>query len=90
MRVMRADASAQESGARRYALLAWEEERRDFEMATPISAERTWPRIVFRGWASGEERMLNSRIAAAPLTTTLLALIPTLCRGEGGGLPSCL
>jgi hypothetical protein len=68
--VMAKEERAQDRGARRYAFSAVddgeEREEESLEMDTPIVAEMMCPRIVFRGWERGEERMLNSRIAAAP------------------------
>ena len=39
---------------------------KSFVMPTPRAADITCPTIAFRGWASGDSIVLNSRIAAAP------------------------
>ncbi len=39
---------------------------KSFVMPTPVMDAKTWPRIAFLGWASGESIVLYSRIAAAP------------------------
>ena len=43
-------------------------------MAIPIMAERICPKITLRGWASGEEMLLYSRIAEAPKEAMIISL----------------
>jgi cytochrome oxidase assembly protein ShyY1 len=50
-----------------------EEKAKSFVIPTPIAAERVWPIMVLRGWASGEERALYSRIAEAPWRVVLVS-----------------
>ena len=40
--------------------------RKSLVILIPMAAARSSPRIAFRGCASGEDRVLNWRIAAAP------------------------
>lgn len=44
-------------------------------MEIPITVENAWPRIMLRGWASGESRALNSRIAAAPWKVSVVSKV---------------
>ena len=39
---------------------------KSFVMPTPTAADIVCPTIAFRGWASGDSIVLNSKIAAAP------------------------
>lgn len=39
---------------------------KSFVMPTPIMAEKNWPPMILRGWASGESIVLYSRTAEAP------------------------